>query len=111
MCDVAQHPDVFIASVIRSLRVFRKEQRITAEQLAERLDTALQNVRRIEAGQNITLRTLARIAEALGAEVEIRLVVNPRGPTTPPLGRARTPSRRSRSLPPAAKPPDDTDDE
>jgi transcriptional regulator with XRE-family HTH domain len=53
--------------------------RVSAEQLAERLETAVQNVRRIEAGQNITLRTLARVASALGFKVEIRFVAPLRG--------------------------------
>jgi len=52
---VPQSPSAFAARVTRALAALRKERGITVEVLAERLGTAVQNVRRIEAGQNLTL--------------------------------------------------------
>jgi transcriptional regulator with XRE-family HTH domain len=44
---------------------------MTQEQLASDLNTAVRNVQRIEGGtQNLTLRTIARIAAALGVTPE-----------------------------------------
>ena len=44
---------------------------MTQEQLAAALNTAARNVQRIEGGtQNLTLRTIARIAAALGVTPE-----------------------------------------
>jgi transcriptional regulator with XRE-family HTH domain len=78
-----------VATVTQQLAEARRASGITIEQLAERLDTAVQNVHRIEKGQNITLRTLERVARALGQKVRFRLVPDPQGPKTPPPGRKR----------------------
>ncbi len=44
---------------------------MTQEQLASELNTAVRNVQRIESGtQNLGLRTIARIAAALGVTPE-----------------------------------------
>ncbi len=86
---MGQSPNAFTSSVLKRLVEIRKANGITVEELAERLDTAVQNVRRIEAGQNITLRTLARIARALGVKIKVDFVPDPEGPKTPPPGRRR----------------------
>jgi transcriptional regulator with XRE-family HTH domain len=39
------------------------------QQLADRLDVSEKNVHRIEAGANLTIRSLERIADALGVRV------------------------------------------
>lgn len=52
--------------------------------MAELLDVPVQHVSRIEAGQNITLATLERIAVALGVDVVVTFVPNVEGPTKPP---------------------------
>ena len=44
----------------------RKSKGLTQEGVAERLRMAMKNYQRIEYGQNITLKTLARVANALG---------------------------------------------
>jgi transcriptional regulator with XRE-family HTH domain len=54
--------------VAHRIAVIRRAQGLTQEDLAERLQTAPRNVQRIEAGQNLTLRTLERIARALDVE-------------------------------------------
>jgi transcriptional regulator with XRE-family HTH domain len=43
---------------------------MTQSELAAELGTSLRNLQRIEAGQNLTLHTIARIAAALGTEPE-----------------------------------------
>jgi transcriptional regulator with XRE-family HTH domain len=63
---VDEKPDAFVRHVTSRLRALRKANGFTGEELAERLGIAVQNLRRIEAGQNITLRTLSRMASALG---------------------------------------------
>lgn len=87
---MSEHPNSFVAKVTLRLAEIRKANEVTVEQLAERLDTAVQNVRRIESGQNITLRTLARVAKALGVKVEVVFTPDPQGPRTPPPGRKRS---------------------
>ena len=86
---MAEHPNAFVAGVTRKLAEIRRANGITIEELAERLDTAVQNVRRIESGQNITLRTLARVARALGVRVDVRFTLDPQGPRAPTPGRKR----------------------
>jgi transcriptional regulator with XRE-family HTH domain len=57
---------------------------MTQEGLAELLDLPVQHVSRIEAGQNITLETLERIATALGSTVSITFLPTAEGPKKPP---------------------------
>lgn len=64
----------FVRSVTAKLRELRKTDGLTSEQLADRLQIPAQNVRRIERGQNVTLKTLARLAAALGYDVRITFV-------------------------------------
>lgn len=64
-----------VERVAASIRRLRKARGMTGEGLAEALGIAPQNLRRIEAGQqNLTLRTLARIADALGLDVRVTFV-------------------------------------
>jgi transcriptional regulator with XRE-family HTH domain len=84
---VPQSPSAFAARVTRALAALRKERGITVEVLAERLGTAVQNVRRIEAGQNLTLGTLVRFAQAIGVTVEVVFKPDPSGPRTAGRGR------------------------
>ncbi len=56
--------------------------RITQEAMADllgTLGTATRNVQRIEAGQNVTLHTLARIAAVLGMSPEALVAGDARG--------------------------------
>jgi transcriptional regulator with XRE-family HTH domain len=63
---------------------------LTQEHLADRLGTALKNLQRIEAGQNLTLRSVDRIARALGLEA-IELFA------APPPTRATSRTRKRRT--------------
>lgn len=85
-----QHPNAFAAEITRELAALRKAEGVTMLALAERLDTTTQNVQRILAGQNVTLRTLHRIATALGFTVSITFKRDARGPRVPPPGRKRS---------------------
>jgi transcriptional regulator with XRE-family HTH domain len=83
------HPNAFAAKITRELARLRKDEGITVLELSERLSTTVQNLQRIERGQNVTLRTLHRIATALGFTVSIAFERDARGPRTPPPGRKR----------------------
>lgn len=76
---MTEDQDALAETVTTKLRELRKKSGVTGEELAERLGIPVQNVRRIEAGQNVTLKTLERIARALGYEVTIRFVKRGRG--------------------------------
>jgi transcriptional regulator with XRE-family HTH domain len=86
---VAGNPNAFVARVVRELAAIRRAKGITNEQLAERLDTAEQNVRRIMRGQNMTLRMLSRVCTSLGVNPEVTFTDDPRGAQTPTPGRRR----------------------
>jgi transcriptional regulator with XRE-family HTH domain len=62
------YPGALVKRVAQRVAAIRRAQGVTQEQLAERLGTAPRNIQRIEAGQNLTLRTLERVAEALGVD-------------------------------------------
>jgi transcriptional regulator with XRE-family HTH domain len=59
-------PKRFVRSVTRRIAAVRRARGLTQEAAAERYGTALKNWQRMEAGQNLTLATLARVAQALG---------------------------------------------
>jgi transcriptional regulator with XRE-family HTH domain len=73
-----------VQEVTRRIADLRREQKLTQENLAELLDVPVQHVSRIEAGQNITLATLERIAIALGLEVSVMFESSGRPPKKPP---------------------------
>jgi transcriptional regulator with XRE-family HTH domain len=64
-------PGAAVRRVARRIAAVRREKGITQEQVAARLDCALKNYQRIESrdGQNVTIKTLARIANILGVTV------------------------------------------
>lgn len=75
-----------LGRVGRRVAEVRSEAGLTQETLAERLEVALTYVARIEQGrQNVTLRSLARVAEALGVDPRVLLDA----PTSPPPRRGR----------------------
>src|SRR5262245_23643034 len=91
-------PTQLIRDVGRRIGEVRSAGGLTQAELAERLDVALPYIARIEQGrQNITLRTLARIATALA--VPARALFDP--PTTPPPAPGRP--RNAVPSPPARK--------
>lgn len=76
--------DDLVGRVTRQLAELRRREGVTQEELAERLDVPVQHVSRIEGGQNVTLRTVERIAIALGMTVTVMFEVSTDGPKTPP---------------------------
>jgi transcriptional regulator with XRE-family HTH domain len=71
----------------------RREKGLTQEELAQRVGTNLKHLQRIEAGRaNLTLRSLATLASALGVEVLAFFRT--------PLGPPRRRGRPRRTLPP-----------
>ncbi|HVZ87372.1 MAG TPA: helix-turn-helix transcriptional regulator [Polyangia bacterium] len=69
--------------VAQRVAAVRREKGMTQETMAARLDCALKNYQRIESrdGQNLTIKTLARIANILGVTVTDLV--------PPPAGRRR----------------------
>lgn len=90
--------DDLVRHVTRRLAELRRDAKVTQEALAELLDVPVQHVSRIEAGQNITLATLERIASALGFRAQIAFEPTGTGPRKPP------PSRRQRTGASKARP-------
>jgi transcriptional regulator with XRE-family HTH domain len=85
-----ESPEEFVVRVTRRIATLRRELGVTQDELAERLGTATRNIQRMEAGQNLTLHTLARVAAVL--EVAPELLVND-GPLRLPRRRYVIPSR------------------
>lgn len=56
----------------RQLRELRKQRGMTTEDMADALGTAVQNYRRMETGgQNLTLKTIERLAKVLEVVAKI----------------------------------------
>jgi len=87
----SETPQEFVRRVTRRIAELRREKGLTQDQFAEVLGTATRNIRRIEAGQNLTLFTLARIAAAIGVQPDDLLVSD-------------VPGRRGSSRPASALP-------
>jgi transcriptional regulator with XRE-family HTH domain len=60
-----RNPQAVIEAVGRRIAEVRQHHGLTQEKAAERLGISLRHMKRIEAGHNMTLFTLARIAFAL----------------------------------------------
>jgi transcriptional regulator with XRE-family HTH domain len=74
---VSEDPDLLLRAI--GLRVLRRREELglTQQSVADRLGIAPQNIYRIEHGQqNLTVRTLVKVAEALGVTVA-ELIVGP----------------------------------
>ncbi|OGQ10330.1 MAG: hypothetical protein A2138_12205 [Deltaproteobacteria bacterium RBG_16_71_12] len=77
---MANREDDFVARVGRRLNALRVDRCLTQQQVADRLEVALKNLQRIEAGrQNLTLRTIFRVARALGVAPEAAVVGDAHG--------------------------------
>ena len=77
-------PTAAVRRVAKRIAELRRERGVTQDQMAEGLKCATKNYQRIEYGQNVTIKTLARIANLLG--VTITDLVPP-----PPTGKRRPP--------------------
>jgi transcriptional regulator with XRE-family HTH domain len=83
-------PQAAVRRVAKRIAEIRREKGITQDEMAERLHCATKNYQRIEYGQNVTIKTLTRIANLLGVTVTDLV------PPPPPPRR-----RRAADAPPA----------
>lgn len=72
---VAVSPEVAVPALLHRLR---EQRHYSMAEVARSMGVSYQNYQQIEAGKNITLKSLKRAAAALGAMVEIRLYATPR---------------------------------
>lgn len=70
---VAVSPEVAVPILLHKLR---QKKHFTMSDVAHTMDVSYQTYQQIEAGKNITLKSLKRAAAAMGATVEIRLHMN-----------------------------------
>jgi transcriptional regulator with XRE-family HTH domain len=73
-------PERVCANVGRRIAELRKERGLTQEEFSVRLGTSFQWVSQLEGGRNITLHSLARIANALRVSLE-ELIALPKSPS------------------------------
>ena len=67
---MGEDPEEVIERVGRRIAELRVRAKLTQAEVAEALDTTVNNFQRIEHGlQNLTIRTLVRIAKVLGVSV------------------------------------------
>jgi transcriptional regulator with XRE-family HTH domain len=71
------HQRVLYQIAVR-VKALRSERLLTQEQLAQLAGLAPRHVQKIESAQtNLTLRTLVKVAEALGVDVNLLFTENP----------------------------------
>lgn len=70
---IAVSPEIAVPVLLHKLR---KERHFTMGDVARSMDVSYQNYQQIEAGKNITLKSLKRAAAALGAIVEIKFHIH-----------------------------------
>jgi HTH-type transcriptional regulator / antitoxin HipB len=72
---VRKDPDVLLRKIGRRVRQRRQDLGLTQKELADRLGITSPNITIIEHGeQNLTIRTLVKLADALGMTVVVDLV-------------------------------------
>ena len=80
-------PEAALKRVAKRIAEIRQAKGITQDEMAEKLGCATRNYQRIEYGQNVTIKTLVRIANLLGVTVTDLV--------PPPEPRRDRPSKRS----------------
>lgn len=68
-----ENPDVLVHKVGRKIAELRRKAGLTQEELAEKLGVGWRYVSRAERGENLTLQTMVKIANALGVRVKTLL--------------------------------------
>jgi transcriptional regulator with XRE-family HTH domain len=99
----SERPEDFVRRVTRRIASVRQAAGLTQEQFADALGTAVRNIRRIEAGQNLTLYTVARIASVLGVRPDDLLAAGPKDENAVASKRVTKVRRSPDSIPPAAE--------
>ena len=64
-----ERPEAAVKRVAKRIAEIRRAKGITQDEMAEKLRCATKNYQRIEYGQNLTIKTLTRIANLLGVTV------------------------------------------
>jgi transcriptional regulator with XRE-family HTH domain len=67
---LVERPERIIADVGRRIAEARQALGLTQQEAAERLRMPLKNLQRYEAGSNLTIRTLVRVAGGLGVSTK-----------------------------------------
>ena len=71
-------PDPFLEKVGRNIRDWRKEEGLSQKELADRMKVNQQVISRLERGEdNVSVKYLRRLADALGADVSVALIPKP----------------------------------
>jgi transcriptional regulator with XRE-family HTH domain len=83
-----EDPERLVRNVGRRIAQIRLGLGISQERLAERLNCSVQWVSRVEAGENLTIHTLARVANVLRVRV-VELFEPPQPEPKKPRGRGR----------------------
>jgi len=66
---------IFTRSIADKIKVFRKQKKLTQKDLAKRLKVSQQMISRVEKGrENISLLTLKRIVDCLGASLSLEIL-------------------------------------
>jgi len=68
-----ENPDALVHKVGRKIAELRRKAGLTQEELAEKLGVGWRYVSRAERGENLTLQTMVKIANALGVRVKALL--------------------------------------
>lgn len=68
-----ERPEILIHKVGRKIAELRRKAGLTQEELAEKLGVGWRYVSRAERGENLSLLTMAKIANALGVRVKALL--------------------------------------
>lgn len=96
-------PDTLVRDIGRRVAELRRERRLTQQALATKLRATMQWVQQIEYGANLTIHSLARVANALDIGLEALLL--PPRPSSyvmragrPPADTEGKPPRRDRVL-------------
>lgn len=69
-----ENPDVLVHKVGRKIAELRRKAGLTQEELAEKLGVGWRYVSRAERGENLTLQTMVKIANAL--EIRVKALLN-----------------------------------
>ncbi len=94
-CVQRRHPQTVVEGVGRRIAEVRRQADLTQEQAAEQLGISLRHMKRIEAGHNMTIFTLAKIASSLGVS-PASLLAAPKSSAPRRPGRPRS-RRRARA--------------
>ena len=71
-------PDPFLEKVGREIRSWRKKKGLAQKELADRMKVNQQVISRLERGEdNVSVKYLRRLANALGADVNVTLIPKP----------------------------------